>query len=149
MQRKNVLFLIIFQLSSLSVFSQSDSDSLFKAVERNDTTAIKVYLKNGADINLVKQKGWAKVNLLITAVNKNHLETAKILIQNNVNINWKDGFNTTALMYAANIGNIKMVRFLLDSGADIKHKDDNGNDALSTAKSKKHKDVVKLLKNHM
>lgn len=127
------------------LLAQNNNDSLYQAVVNNDTTAIKNFVKNGADVNFIKEQGWVKVNLLITAVNKKNVDAVNILLENVADVNWKDGFNSTALMYAANTGNINIVKMLLDKGADIKHKDDQGNDAISTARQAKHNDIVKLL----
>ena len=103
----------------------------------------------GADINFAKEQGWMKISLLITAVNKINVDAVKTLLQQGADVNWEDGFNTTALMYAASNGNIGIVQLLLDKGADIKHKDKQGNDAISAAKARKYKDVVKLLEAKM
>lgn len=128
------------------LLAQNINDSLlYQAVVNNDTTTIKDLVGKGGNINFVTQQGWAKVNLLITAVNKKNIEAVNVLLQNGADVNWEDGFNTTALMYAASIGNIPIIKYLLDNGADIKHKDKQGNDAISTAKQAKHNDVVKLL----
>lgn len=142
---KKLILLTVFFISTSILFAQNMEDSLYQAVVNNDTTAIKDFVKKGADVNFVKQQGWVKVNLLITAVNKKNVDAVKVLLQNGANINWEDGFNTTALMYAASSGNLQIVKLLLDNGADITHKDKQGNDAISAAKEGKHNDVVKLL----
>ncbi len=41
-----------------------------------------------------------KVNMLITAVTNGNIYMVQILIMDGVDVKWKDGFNTTALMYA-------------------------------------------------
>lgn len=143
---KKLTLIFLFFTSSFIVLAQNMNDSLlYQAVVNNDTTTIKELLSKGANVNFVKQQGWAKVNPLITAINKQNIESVKILLQNGADVNWEDGFNTTALMYAASNGNISIIKYLLEGGADIKHKDKQGNDAISTAKQAKHNDVVKLL----
>lgn len=143
---RKLIFTILFFTSTSILFAQNMNDSLlYQAVVNNDTTTIKDLVSKGGNVNFVKQQGWVKVNLLITAVNKKNIEAVKVLLQNGADINWGDGFNTTALMYAASSGNIEIVNLLLINGADIKHKDQQGNDAISTAKQAKHNNVVKLL----
>jgi ankyrin repeat protein len=127
------------------LFAQNINENLYQAVVSDDTTAIKDFIKKGANVNFVKEKGSMKVNLLITAVNNKNFDAAKVLLQHGADVNWQDGFNTTALMYAASIGNVAITRLLLNKGADIKHKDTRGNDAISAAKQGKHNDVVELL----
>lgn len=128
------------------LYSQGKNDSLLSAIEKNDTTLIDYCIKKGADVNFITQQRWVNISPLITAINNNHIEAAKMLLQNNADINWKDTFNSTALMYAASIGNIKMVQLLIDNGADLEHKDKQGNNAISAAKEGNHNDIVKLLK---
>ena len=141
------LILLILLLTPTSmVFAQNMNDSLYQTVVNNDTIAIKYFIKKGADVNFVKQQGWMNLNLLITAVNNKNFEAANILLQNKADINWKDGFDATALMYAAGTGDIRIVQLLIDNGADIKHKDKQGNDAISTAKEGNNTAIVKLLK---
>lgn len=143
---KKIIFTILFFTSTSILFAQNMNDSLlYKAVVNNDTTVIKDLVSKGANVNFIKEQGWVKVNLLITAVNKKNIEAVKVLLQNGADVNWEDGFNTTALLYAASNGNIPIIQHLLNNGADIKHKDKQGNDAISTAKQAKHNDVVKLL----
>jgi ankyrin repeat protein len=143
---KKLILTILFFISTYILFAQNMNDSLlYQAVVNNDTTTIQDLVGKGGNVNFVKQQGWVKVNLLITAVNKKNIEAVKVLLQNGADVNWEDGFNTTALMYAASIGNIPIIKHLLDNGADIKHKDKQGNDAISTAKQAKQNDVVKLL----
>lgn len=50
-------------------------------------------------------------------------------------INWQDDRGRTALMYAAMFGRTKVIKFLLDKGADPSLKDVNGLTALSYASS--------------
>lgn len=146
---KNLIFILLFFIQTSILFAQNINDSLYQAVVQSDTTAIKQHVKNGADVNFVKQQGFVKVNLLITAVNKKNVDALKILLQHGVDVNWEDGFNTTALMYAASSGNLPIVKLLIDNGADIKHKDKQGNDAISAAKQGNHKDVIKVLEAKM
>ncbi|XP_055308011.1 ankyrin repeat domain-containing protein 29-like [Sitodiplosis mosellana] len=51
----------------------------------------------------------------------------------------------TALMFAAQFGQLKMVRYLIHEGADIDHIDQNGRTPLILASSNGHTDVVKCL----
>ncbi len=147
--KKIILTSLFFLFFAPLIFSQSENDSLFNAVAKNDTTVITYLIKKGADVNSIKQQGWVNVSALITAINNNSVEAAKILLQNKADVNWEDGFNATALMYAASIGNIKLVQLLIDNGADVQHKDKQGNDAMSAAKEGKHHAIVKLLKSKL
>ncbi|WP_443946609.1 ankyrin repeat domain-containing protein [Pedobacter sp. AW1-32] len=139
------LFIFILSFSTSIVMAQSSNDSLYRAVVKNDTNLSKQFIKKGANVNYVKQQGWMKVSPLITAVNNKSFSLVKILIDNNADVNWKDGFQTTALMYAASNGLEDIVRLLLEKGADAMIKDNQGNDALSAAKESKNIKVVELI----
>jgi ankyrin repeat protein len=85
------------------------------------------------------------VNMLVLAVNNDNFDIAKILITNKVNVNWKDGFQTSALMYAAAKGNKEMAVLLLDNGADVNANDGKGNTVLSAAKESENKELINYI----
>ncbi len=51
-------------------------------------------------------------------------------------------------MNAAEVGHAKTVELLLDKGADVKAKTNEGKTALMIAKEKRNTEIVKLLKQH-
>ena len=52
----------------------------------------------------------------------------------------------TALMLATSGGNLKLVKFLIDNGADVNAKNHAGISALNLASKKKNSELVNLLK---
>lgn len=54
----------------------------------------------------------------------------------------------TALMLAVSHGRLEMVELLLESGADVNMKDDDGSTALMCATEHGHVDIVKTLLSH-
>lgn len=66
----------------------------------------------------------------------------KSLLENNADVNWRDGFNSTPLMYAASKGNIEIVDLLLKYGADINANDGMGNTVLTAAKESKNAEFI-------
>ncbi len=147
---KNVILVILISVFTFCLSGQNNNDSLYKAVSINDLVWARSLLKSGADVNYVKSQGqWMKVNSLITAVNKGNFEMAKLLVENKADVNWKDGFNTTALMYAASKGSKDIVVLLVDNGADIKAEDGKGNTVLSAAKESKNNDLVKYIEDKL
>ncbi|MEI0518875.1 ankyrin repeat domain-containing protein [Brachyspira murdochii] len=83
---------------------------------------------------------------LLEASKNNDLETLKALIENGADVNVKDDYNKTALMYASEKGHLEIVKYLLDKGADINAKDNYGKTALMYASEKGHSEVAKFLK---
>jgi len=88
---------------------------------------------------------WMKVSVLIIAVNNKNIEIAKLLLENKADVNWKDGFNSSAILYATSSGNIEMVKLLLEYGADINDNDGKGNTVLTAAKESKDKDLISFV----
>ena len=71
----------------------------------------------------------------------------KNMIKNNVNINVQDDVGNTALILASSEGHDVIVEILLEANADKSIVNKYGHDALYYAKSKKRKNIIKLLEN--
>jgi ankyrin repeat protein len=135
----------LFGITFLTI-AQDNSTQLFEAVTKNDKEKVEELIKNGADVNFIKEAGpWMKVSILITAVNNQNLDIAKLLLDNKADVNWKDGFNSSAILYAASTGNIEMVQLLLEKGADIKDNDGQGNSVLTASKESKNKALIRFI----
>jgi uncharacterized protein len=149
MKKLIILILLIISASVLTM-AQGKDEQLYAAVQKNDKAKVESLLKKKADPNFIKQAGpWMKVSPLITAVNNANVEIVKLLIANNAQVDWRDGFNTTALMYAAAKGNKEIVELLISNGADINATDGEGNTVLSAAKEGKNDDVIALIENKL
>ena len=96
---KNIFALILFIGITISATAQNKNEKLYQAVVKNDLNKTEKLINQGADVNFVKQSGpWMKVSLLITAVNNKNLEITKMLLENKADVNWKDGFKTSAIL---------------------------------------------------
>lgn len=138
--------LICFLGLTLSTVAQDKGEQLYEAVTKNNEDKVEELIEKGADVNFVKEAGpWMKVSVLITAVNNKNLEIARLLLDNKADVNWKDGFNTSAILYAASSGSIEMVKLLLEHGADINGNDGKGNTVLTAAKESKDKDLISFV----
>ncbi len=140
---------ILFFLNFFIVFAQTVDEKLYKAVKENNLSDVDEFLKQNGNPNFTEEKSWSKINLLITAVNNNNYEIVKKLIESKADINWKDGFETDALMYACSKGNIKIVNLLLENGANVHSKDSQGNSVLSAAKESDNKELIELIENKL
>lgn len=89
------------------------------------------------------------MNLLTVAVTKSDFKTIKLLIDHKADVNGRDWFNSTPLMYAVNIGNLDIINYLLKKGADVRANDGQGNTVLSAAKEKNNTEVVKLIEDKL
>jgi ankyrin repeat protein len=144
--RKTITILLTIICTTICAFGQDNNEKLYAAIVNGDTSLVKQLLNDKAGPNFIKVEGpWMKVSMLITAVNNSNIDIVKILIANKVDIKWKDGFNTTALMYAAAKGNKEIAVLLLDNGGDINDNDGKGNTVLTAAKESKNKELIKFV----
>lgn len=146
---KKTFWTLLILLISFASFGQNKDEKLYDLVVKNDTkNSIKLISEN-ANVNYVKKSGWVKVNVLITAINNVNVEIVKSLLENNADVNWKDGFNTTALMYAASKGHREIIDLLLKYGADINANDGKGNTVLTAAKESKNTELILFIEAKM
>lgn len=142
--------LICFIGFAFSTIAQDRSEQLYGAVIKNDKNKVKKLIEKDADVNYVKEAGpWMKVSVLITAVNHQNIDIVKLLLDNKADVNWKDGFKSSAILYAANTGSIEMVKLLLENGADINDNDGQGNTVLTAAKESENVALIAFVKERL
>lgn len=147
--------------------SQTIDQQLIKAVQTGDMTKVRDLLNRGADPN-AKDSDWMSKERAPTplhwAAYDNHIEIAKLLIQNGAKVNAKGSNNITPLGWAAiSIGQnamhphgvfietkekVEMVKLLLDNGALVDAKDDWNATALFGAANCHNPEITKLLISH-
>jgi ankyrin repeat protein len=144
---KILLSIIALILVTTTSFCQDLNEQLYKAVSKKDSLTVRDLLIKKADPNLKKKTGgFLEISMLILAVQNNDLNDVKLLVSHGAEIDWRDAFKTTALMYAANTGNKDIVIYLIKSGADVKARDEQGNSVLSAAEEGKNIEVISLIK---
>lgn len=140
------LALVILLLTSTSVlFAQNMNDSMYDAVVKGDSVAIKDFIKRGADVNLIIKTGIVETNLIVAAVYNKNAEVLDLLLRNGGDVDLDDGFGATPLMYAVSTDQIELVKVLLEHKADPNLKDKTGNTAFSNAKKVRNREITKLL----
>ena len=83
---------------------------------------------------------------LIDAVKEGDIVTVKQLSDlQGIDINVKDVYDYTALMWASLRGREKIISFLIESGADLNYKNKDGFTALNLAVTYKHSKIVEQL----
>ncbi|MBF9220879.1 ankyrin repeat domain-containing protein [Hymenobacter ruricola] len=122
---------------------------LFEAVSAQDSTQVKAALNKGANPNFRVKAGFFEMSLLILAVQKNDFATVKLLLDHNAEVDFRDAFNMTALMFAAHGGNTRMVSYLISKGADVQANDGKGNSVLSAAQESKNQEVIQLIESKL
>jgi ankyrin repeat protein len=87
------------------------------------------------------------IDHLFIAIQKGDNEVVKSLLEEH-NIDIEDSYGRTVLLNSALYGNLSLIHWLLEKGADINHVDINGYTALHFAAQETHTNVVKFLLEH-
>jgi ankyrin repeat protein len=144
MKIKSFITLLLIAIASFAS-AQTISQQLFEAVSKSDSAKVEILLNGGGNPNLRKKFGFLEMSMLILAVQHGDVKIVKLLVDHKAEINFRDAFKTTALMYAANKGNKPIVEILIAGKADVNAKDDQGNSVLSAAKESKNEQVIRLI----
>ena len=134
--------------------------ALYGASMRGHNAVVKLLLEGGANVEGRDREGNIGVKdgrtpLLYLASEKPGkwtMETLKLLLDNNADINARDNIGRTPLLWAATRGNMRLVNALLNGElgkkADISACNNRGRTALHLAAESNHEEMVKLLLEH-
>jgi len=98
----------------------------------------------GADVNLPSNNGF-KVYPLHSAAAGNYTDIARMLIENNAQVNVRQQAGVTALHSAAQNGNIDLLILLLEHGADINIRMEGGKLPADLAREKGFDEIAEAL----
>jgi ankyrin repeat protein len=115
---------------------------LMSAAANGNIELLKLLLKYGAKPDY---PGSGEGTALMSATG--HTEIFKILINHGANIQARDNYGRTVLIWAALHGTEEVVTLLCKMGADPEVRDKGGNTALSEAQRKGRSNIVELLRN--
>ena len=119
--------LLIYLLMSSRIFKPESLEERPQAERKMDTedqfiTKIEGIIKNGENINAQQDRN--KRTLLHLAVKQGYARAAKLLLDNNADVNARDVMESTALHLAVLEDNVEIAKLLIANGADL--------DAMST-----------------
>lgn len=125
--------------------------SLPTAVMRGDATRVRELLAE--DPLRIHERGPHDFPLLwYPVIGGGSVEMAELLLTAGAGLEWQHFLGTTALHYAARAGQLEMVAFLLESGADPrrvgKKFNPEGDTPMELAEAAGHEEVAKLLRAH-
>lgn len=127
------------------IFRKYHDDEYKKSVQfifdvlYSKTDEINKYISEGGDVNFQDDGGLTA----LTVVEK--IEIAKILLDNNADINKKGRDGYTPLMMAVRRDNINLIDFFIENNADLDMYDPEGNTALIIAAKNHKNDIFELL----
>jgi ankyrin repeat protein len=98
----------------------------------------------GADVNLPSNNGF-RVYPLHSAAAGNYTQIARMLIENNAQVNVKQQAGVTALHSAAQNGNIDLLILLLEHGADVTARMEGGKLPADLAREKGFEEIAEAL----
>lgn len=136
--------------AALAVIGRADADSLanaqamIHAAAAGDADAVARFLGIGVPVDSRDSSGRTA---LLAAVQGNHIETARILIQSGANVNAKDSISDSPYLLAGARGHLEILEMTLAHGADLSSTNRYGGTALIPACHYGHVEVVyRLLK---
>ena len=123
------LFLSICGAAAFAIplMAEDPTAKVFEAIRNNDLSAVKVQLGSG-DVNAKDKRGTTP---LMYAAAYGSADAVKILIEAGADVNSKNAFDATALMWAVN--DLDKVRLLLTKGADVNARSKMGRSPLLMA----------------
>jgi ankyrin repeat protein len=122
---KSVLFPSLFLLAAAQAQAGTD---LFEAVRNNNLEALRTAVAENANLEPRSSRG---VTPLMHAAAFGSPQAVKILIDAGADVNAKDGFGATALVWAA--GDAAKAKMLVEHGADVNARTTNGRTPLIVA----------------
>lgn len=108
--------------------------------------ATNVALASNVETPICANSGIVKYDAtpLCVAISKGDVATVKKFIEYGMDVNERKG-GMTPLMYAARYSQAEIAKILIEKGADVKAKDDNGFTALKHAEAAKATQVIEII----
>ena len=151
------ILLQLFFLTTFNLFALTDyENSLFTAIENNDTNSVSSILQTSTNINIniLDEEGYTPLHRAVLSENKDIV--LDLLKYTNINIDSKldmkvsvNGWylgGASPLMLASFLGNNEIVNILIENNADLKAKDSiDGGVAIHLAAANGKNDVITSL----
>jgi ankyrin repeat protein len=101
--------------------TRSGRPYFLRAVDTGNLTAVRQFIDVGTSVDMMDTQHLNLSTALHTCVDNRDIATARLLVENGVNLSAENSFGETPLHCAVSRrdANEEMVKFLLDSGADI------------------------------
>ena len=143
----NKLFLLIFSFTTIFTFSQTSviTEKIAQAIEADNPVVLFDELKTQKfEINDCFELKEKPYSLFAIAIKMNKQKIFSELINQKANLN-KICEDKTPLMYAVKYGNITMVKHLVEAGAEVNAKNNEGKNAFDYAQKYGQKEIEEYL----
>jgi ankyrin repeat protein len=141
--------LLIGSGANLNAVADTGESALTAAVDCKDKQMVALLLNAGANPNVPSDRSFKKLPV-VKAHDNDSLEILDILLEKaDPDISLKQDDNMTILMFAAKEGKTKLVRKLLEHGANARATDNSGLTALQSASKSGKEESVKMLLAHL
>ncbi|KAK0717784.1 ankyrin repeat-containing domain protein [Lasiosphaeria miniovina] len=125
-----------------------DTTSLFASIRRQDYKNVRLLLERGEDVHQVDRGGLTLLHRCAEIPEKTATRIATLLVRHGADVNsHRPNTGMTPLRWAAQRGNLTMVKILVGTGADMTIKGPLGFQAIHAAVQFGHCEVVKYLLN--
>lgn len=127
---------------NLDAVNASGENALMIAALRGHVGLLRLLIGHGAEIN---KPGWTPLHYAATNPNPGCADMVRLLIEENAYIDAASPNDTTPLMMAARYGHPDSVRALIELGADVSLRNQQGLDARDFALLADRRDIADLL----
>lgn len=127
--------------ANVNVLGPMNVTSLKAAVATGDLNLVRLLIEHGADVNSASYNGMVPI---IVAINTGRLNIVRFLIEKGANLSASySALGSTPLHIAAQVGNAKITKELIEHGVDMYSRDRDGSTALHLAARHANSEVVK------
>lgn len=121
-----------------------NSTALQIALNKNFSIIAMILLKAGADVNAPDTTGFTPLLMAAGKTSQGYQEVAEQMVKKGADVNARDPLGWTPLLLAISVGNIDLVKLLLEKGADARIRTRKGESARDLAKKYGHEEIMAL-----
>jgi ankyrin repeat protein len=146
MMKKKIILLIIFWIININTTVYAEEIDIFTAARQGSVIAIKAYILEDKDINIVNHKAYTP---FILAAYYGHTQVLDVLLQADVDACAVDKKGSNAFMGVAFKGYDQVAKWLLENtGCNVNHQNYAGQTALMMASLFGREEMVRMLLEH-
>ncbi len=171
----DIVKLLLKEGADINAKDDNSWTALIWASSMGRTDTVKLLIEKGADVNVKDHKGYtalvwayklgrtdivelleqaggvytflADINEdLLKASRDGKIKTVQALLEKGADVNTKNNYGVTALIFASSMGHTDIVKLLIEKGAEVNAKTTDSYTALIWASKNGHTDIVGLLK---